>query len=48
MGITRIYFLARDGELLVEIAKLIIEHYSLKIEARYLYVSRQSLHLPRR
>jgi hypothetical protein len=46
MGITRIYFLARDGELLVEIAKLIIEHYSLKIEARYLYVSRQSLHLP--
>ena len=46
IGITRIYFLARDGEVLVEIAKLIIEHYSLKIEARYLYVSRQSLHLP--
>ena len=46
IGISRIYFLARDGELLVQIARLIIEHYSLNIEARYLYVSRQSLHLP--
>jgi hypothetical protein len=46
LGIARLYFLARDGEILVEIARRIIEHYSLKIEARYLYVSRQSLHLP--
>lgn len=46
LGIARLYFLARDGQILVEIAKLIIEHYSLNIDARYLYVSRQSVHLP--
>ena len=45
-GIKKLYFLARDGYLLYEIAKIICEKYYLPIECRYLYCSRQSLRMP--
>jgi len=45
-GIKRLYFLARDGYLLLEIAKRICERLNLKIECKYLYCSRQALRLP--
>lgn len=46
-GIRRLYFLARDGQIMHRIAARIIErHYRDEIEARYLYVSRQSLLFP--
>ena len=45
-GLSRLYFLARDGYLLKEIAKRIIEKRSLPIDARYFYCSRQSLRMP--
>lgn len=42
-----IYFFARDGEILYKLSKKIIErYYASKIEARYLYVSRQALLFP--
>lgn len=45
-GIKRLYFLARDGELLFKVACILIENWQLDIEARYLYCSRESLLLP--
>lgn len=45
-GVSRLYFLARDSEILLQIARRFIETFGLPIEASYLYVSRQSLHLP--
>ena len=42
----RLYFLARDGYLLCEIAKKICYKYSIDIECRYLYCSRYSLRMP--
>jgi HAD superfamily hydrolase (TIGR01549 family) len=42
-----LYFLARDGQIMYEIAeKIISKVYSGQIEAEYLYASRQSLLLP--
>ncbi len=41
-----LYFLARDGWLLREIAKTICDCYNLKIECKYLYCSRLSLRTP--
>jgi FMN phosphatase YigB (HAD superfamily) len=46
LNLTRLYFLARDGEILLSLAQQLISTYDLNIEARYLYVSRRSLHLP--
>jgi predicted HAD superfamily hydrolase len=46
LQLQRLYFLARDGEILIEIARRIIARRGLPIEVRYLYVSRGSLHLP--
>ncbi len=45
-GIRRVFFLARDGQLLYRIACQVIEARALPLEPRYIYGSRQSLHLP--
>lgn len=45
-GLKRLYFLARDGYLLCEIAKKIVTKRKLDIECRYLYCSRQALRTP--
>ena len=46
--IDTLYFVARDGELLLAVAKLLQEELGLatEIECRYLYGSRRSWHLP--
>lgn len=44
--INTIYFLARDGQLLMKIAKLFIEEFTLDIKCEYLYCSRKSLRMP--
>ena len=45
-GISRIYFLARDGYLLCKIAERIKLNLKIEIDCRYLYCSRQSLRMP--
>lgn len=45
-GIQCLYFLARDGYILREIALKFCERYHLKIECKYLYCSRASLRMP--
>ncbi|WP_103669949.1 hypothetical protein [Pseudanabaena sp. BC1403] len=44
--LARIYFLARDGEMLLQIAKEIAPKIYPEVELRYLYVSRQALRMP--
>jgi hypothetical protein len=44
--IDRIYFMARDGQILREIAERLSLWRNLRIECRYLYASRQALFLP--
>ena len=41
--IKRLYFLARDGLIMYEISKILIQNYNFNIECRYLYCSRLSL-----
>lgn len=43
MGIRRLYFLARDGYIMYNAARIIAEKNNLDIELRYLYCSRLSL-----
>ncbi|MGJ8651221.1 MAG: hypothetical protein ACSHX4_12755 [Opitutaceae bacterium] len=46
-GVRRLYFLARDGQLLLEIAKSIQANLGFEsLELRYLYVSRQAIRFP--
>jgi len=45
-GIKRLYFLARDGYVLRDIAIRFCEQFGLDIECRYLYCSRKSLRMP--
>lgn len=45
-GIDQIYFLARDGLILKEIAEILCAKFSLRIKCRYLYVSRAALRMP--
>lgn len=45
-GIGTLWFLARDGYLLREIALRFCEQFHLPIDCRYLYVSRASLRMP--
>jgi predicted HAD superfamily hydrolase len=45
-GLRRIYFLARDGEILLLIAKAICAWLQWDIDCRYLYASRQSFAFP--
>lgn len=42
-GIKRLYFLARDGYIMLNAAKIIAERHSIDIELRYLYCSRIAL-----
>jgi FMN phosphatase YigB (HAD superfamily) len=42
-GIRRLYFVSRDGEVLLEIAKRLLPLVEGRMELRYLYVGRQSL-----
>ncbi|MBD2179057.1 hypothetical protein H6F42_19220 [Pseudanabaena sp. FACHB-1998] len=44
--LARIYFLARDGEILLQIAKELAPQIYPEVELRYLYVSRQALRMP--
>lgn len=46
-GVKRLYFLARDGQLLLEIAKSIQAKLGFEsLELKYLYVSRQAMRFP--
>lgn len=45
-GFERLYFVARDGQVLLEIAEVLAERKKQKIELHYLYGSRQAWHLP--
>lgn len=44
-GLDRLYFVARDGQVLVEIATAIKQKLQTSIDIRYLFASRQSLNL---
>lgn len=46
MGISTLYFLARDGYPLYHIARRACEKYGIALDCRYLYCSRKALHLP--
>ena len=46
MDIHRLYFVARDGYVLKEIADTIIQHKNLDIETSYIYGSRRAWRLP--
>ncbi len=46
LGINRLYFLARDGQLIIEIAERLIKKLGLDLEVFYLYGSRQAWLLP--
>ena len=45
-GFKKLYFLARDGYLLCQMAQKICEHMNINIQCEYLYCSRQSLRTP--
>ncbi|GJQ59805.1 MAG: hypothetical protein D8M57_11420 [Candidatus Scalindua sp. AMX11] len=45
-GIKRLYFLARDGQILIRIAELVRNRYNFDLDLRYLYASRHSWLLP--
>ncbi len=44
--IKTLYFLARDGQVLIQIARLIVERYPTNTEFKYLYGSRQAWLIP--
>ncbi|SES09957.1 hypothetical protein [Salipaludibacillus aurantiacus] len=44
-GLRRLYFLSRDGQILLKIAKVIQEKHFTSIDCRYLYASRKAWHL---
>ena len=46
LDIMRLYFLSREGQVLLSIARSLITDLDLPYDARYLYASRQSWHLP--
>ncbi|KAB8320267.1 hypothetical protein SD81_001170 [Tolypothrix campylonemoides VB511288] len=45
-GIQRLYFVARDGQILQKIAQVICQKWGYNIDCRYLYGSRQAWHMP--
>ena len=45
-GVTRLYFLARDGYPAYKLACKLCEKYKIEIECKYLYCSRYSLRIP--
>lgn len=46
LGLKRLYFVSRDGQLPLRIAKIFCRHWSLETDCRYLYGSRAAWHLP--
>lgn len=46
LGVKRLYFLARDGQLMFRVAKVLAQNWKLDLDLRYLYCSRESLFLP--
>ncbi|MEM2781068.1 MAG: hypothetical protein QW791_09455 [Candidatus Bathyarchaeia archaeon] len=46
LDLERLYFFAREGQILKSIADVLTEAFNIKIETRYLYVSRRALFLP--
>ncbi len=45
-NLQRLYFLARDGQILLQIARRIHKYSGFRGELRYLYASRQALYVP--
>jgi predicted HAD superfamily hydrolase len=45
-GIQRLYFVARDGQILQKIAEVICKNWGYTIDCRYIYGSRQAWHMP--
>lgn len=46
LGLLKLYFISRDGQILYKIAKEIDTAYNLGIDLHYIYGSRKALHLP--
>jgi len=46
LGLTRLYFMARDGQIMYKIANILNRIFHLSLQFHYLYVSRQSLLFP--
>jgi predicted HAD superfamily hydrolase len=46
LGLNRLYFVSRDGQILLKLARIINDKLKYDIELRYLYGSRQAWHLP--
>lgn len=44
-GLDRLYFVARDGQVMAEVASILIERLGLDLEVAYLYASRASVNL---
>ena len=44
--IERLYFVARDGQILLKIAEVLCRNWGYKVDCRYLYGSRQAWHFP--
>jgi FMN phosphatase YigB (HAD superfamily) len=45
-GIQRLYFMARDGQILLKTAQVICQKWGYDIDCRYFYGSRQAFHFP--
>ncbi len=45
-GIQRLYFVARDGQIFLKIAKILCKNWGYNLDCRYLYGSRQAWHFP--
>jgi len=45
-GIQRLYFMARDGQILFKVAQTISSQWGYEIDCRYFYGSRQAFHFP--
>lgn len=45
-GVKTLYFLARDGHILYQVAQLFCQQYRLPLQCRYLFVSRMALRMP--
>jgi hypothetical protein len=45
-GIQRLYFMARDGQILYKVAQIICSQWEFSIDCRYFYGSRQAFHFP--
>ena len=45
-GVERLYFVARDGQVLLKIANIICRAWKYNVDCRYLYSSRQALKFP--